>query len=30
LKIDHPPNGNEYALGCSLCREQVLNKKEDD
>lgn len=21
LGIDHLPNGNEYALGCGLCRE---------
>lgn len=20
LKIDHPPTGKEYALGCGLCR----------
>lgn len=29
LKIDHPPNGKEYALGCSLCRELKINLKDD-
>jgi hypothetical protein len=23
LGITHPPNGIEYAIGCSVCREQV-------
>ena len=23
LKIRHPPNGEEFALGCSMCRNQV-------
>jgi len=27
LKIDHPKNGNEFALGCSLCREVKQNVK---
>jgi len=30
LKIEHPDNGKEYALGCGLCREMKLNVKEDE
>ena len=30
LKIEHPENGKEYALGCGLCRELKLNVKEDE
>jgi hypothetical protein len=30
LKIDHPKNGKEYALGCGLCRELKINLKEED
>lgn len=26
LKIQHPPNGEEYALGCALCREEILRE----
>ena len=25
---NHPPNGNEYALGCSLCRNFAENAKD--
>ncbi len=28
LKIEHPPNGEEFALGCALCREYKTNYKE--
>lgn len=28
LKIQHPPNGEEFALGCSLCRNMIANSKE--
>lgn len=28
LKIDHPPNGTEYCLGCTLCR-NVMNSNLD-
>jgi len=28
LKIDHKPNGEECALGCSLCKNVVENAKE--
>jgi hypothetical protein len=24
LKIPHPPNGDEYVLGCSLCRKEQV------
>jgi E3 ubiquitin-protein ligase MYCBP2 len=27
LKLDHPENGDEFALGCSLCRNEVANMK---
>lgn len=27
LAIGHPPNGNEYALGCGLCREIKMKAK---
>jgi E3 ubiquitin-protein ligase MYCBP2 len=30
LKIDHPPNGKEYALGCGLCRELKHNAEPAD
>ena len=23
LKVKHPPTGNEYALGCGVCRDSV-------
>ncbi len=29
LKIDHPANGKEFALGCSLCRELKINLKDE-
>lgn len=25
LKVDHPANGEEYALGCGMCRNMVDN-----
>mgnify|MGYP006089169225 CR=1 FL=1 len=28
LKIKHPPNGEEYAIGCSLCRNVADNHKD--
>ena len=28
LKIEHPKNGTEYALGCGLCRESNINAKD--
>jgi len=30
LKIAHPPNGVEFLLGCSLCREEILRKNATD
>jgi hypothetical protein len=27
LNIDHPANGNEYALGCGLCRHSANDPK---
>lgn len=27
LKIQHPPNGEEYSLGCSICRNERANVK---
>eukprot|EP00826_Nyctotherus_ovalis_P013748 TRINITY_DN1375_c0_g1_i9.p1 TRINITY_DN1375_c0_g1~~TRINITY_DN1375_c0_g1_i9.p1 ORF type:complete len:432 (+),score=91.22 TRINITY_DN1375_c0_g1_i9:404-1699(+) len=27
LKTSHPPNGNEYSLGCSICRNLKANVK---
>lgn len=27
LKIDHPANGEEYALGCAVCRNSAANVK---
>lgn len=27
LKVKHPPNGEEYALGCSVCRNESENMK---
>jgi len=27
LQIDHPPNGEEFSLGCSLCRNIQANTK---
>lgn len=27
LKIDHPANGEEFALGCSLCKNEAANMK---
>ena len=28
LKVQHPPNGEEFALGCSFCRNLIANIKE--
>lgn len=28
LKVDHPPSGEEFALGCGLCRSSLLNAKD--
>lgn len=28
LKVDHPPSGEEFALGCGLCRSKLINAKE--
>lgn len=28
LKVVHPPNGEEFALGCTLCRNMVANRKD--
>lgn len=28
LKIKHPPNGEEFALGCSICRNDAANRKD--
>jgi len=28
LKVKHPPNGEEYALGCSVCRNLRENQKD--
>lgn len=28
LKIKHPPNGDEYALGCDICKNEASNMKE--
>ena len=28
LKIEHPPNGEEYGLGCSVCRNMIENAKD--
>lgn len=27
LKINHPPNGEEFSLGCAICRNKVENVK---
>jgi len=27
LKINHPPNGEEFALGCSICKNEAANMK---
>ena len=27
LKLSHPPNGTEYAIGCAVCRNQIENIK---
>lgn len=27
LKINHPANGEEFALGCSICRNEVANQR---
>eukprot|EP00457_Paulinella_chromatophora_P001875 gb/GEZN01001877.1/.p1 GENE.gb/GEZN01001877.1/~~gb/GEZN01001877.1/.p1 ORF type:complete len:775 (-),score=116.06 gb/GEZN01001877.1/:289-2613(-) len=29
LGIEHPPNGEEFALGCSLCRPRIARARED-
>lgn len=28
LKIKHPPNGDEYALGCDICKNEASNMKD--
>jgi E3 ubiquitin-protein ligase MYCBP2 len=28
LKIKHPPNGEEFALGCSICRNDAANRRD--
>ena len=28
LKIEHPPNGEEFALGCSICKNEAENQKD--
>ena len=28
LKIQHPANGEEFSLGCSICRNMVDNAKD--
>ncbi|OMJ78568.1 hypothetical protein SteCoe_21592 [Stentor coeruleus] len=28
LKITHPPNGEEFPLGCTLCRNMIANNKD--
>ena len=28
LKVDHPPSGEEFALGCGLCRSSLINAKD--
>lgn len=28
LKVPHPPNGEEFALGCTLCRNLIANRKD--
>ncbi len=28
LKVNHKPNGDECALGCSLCRNMIANAKD--
>jgi hypothetical protein len=28
LKVRHPPNGDEFALGCAVCRNLALNKQD--
>jgi len=28
LKIDHPASGEEFALGCGLCRSSLINAKD--
>jgi hypothetical protein len=28
LKIDHPASGEEFALGCGLCRSSLINVKD--
>ena len=28
LKVDHPENGDEYSLGCAICRNAAANQKE--
>ena len=27
LRIKHPENGEEYSLGCSICRNEQANQK---
>ena len=28
LKVKHPENGEEYALGCAICRNEAANARE--
>jgi hypothetical protein len=28
LKVKHPENGEEYAMGCAICRNEVANVKD--
>ena len=28
LKVKHPANGEEYSLGCSICRNMAANQKD--
>jgi E3 ubiquitin-protein ligase MYCBP2 len=27
LGVEHPPNGDEFPMGCSICRNAIVNKK---
>jgi hypothetical protein len=28
LKVNHPPNGEEYSLGCFDCMSEIANQSE--
>jgi hypothetical protein len=28
LKIKHPENGDEFAMGCAVCRNEMANQKD--